>query len=100
MDGRNVSVTLRRVTMEALADRIQTNAGLGRPVVDKTGLAGTYELKLSYTPEERKSRGPDPDPNEISIFTAVQDQLGLKLEPQAVIRDFLVIDRIQKLSEN
>ncbi len=63
---------------------------VGRPVVDKTGLPGSYKLKLSYAP--RNATDSDlPD-----VFTAVQDQLGLKLESKKVPADFLVIDHVDK----
>ena len=67
---------------------------LGRPVVDKTGLAGSYDIKLSYASEN----GPETADSALpSIFTAVQEQLGLKLEAQKVSQDFLVIDHIEKI---
>jgi len=46
-------------------------------VVDKTGLAGTYDLKIEATPESRINR--DSELGDLSVFTAVQEQLGLKL---------------------
>ncbi len=62
-----------------------------RPVVDKTGLAGLYEIKLSYAPENAT------DTALPSVFTAVQQQLGLKLEPQKVTVETLVIDHLEKI---
>ena len=54
-------------------------------VVDKTGLAGVYDWELVYTPDNLRNHPPDRfkdvDPNGPSIFTAVEQQLGLKLEP-------------------
>jgi len=64
---------------------------LGRPVIDKTGIAGNYEINLSYAPAAST------DSTLPSIFTAVQEQLGLKLESQKVPQDFLVIDHIEKV---
>jgi uncharacterized protein (TIGR03435 family) len=58
----------------------------GRPVVDKTGLSGVYELDLTWTPEQGPP-GPGgtasqaaPSSDDVPLFTAVQEQLGLKLE--------------------
>ena len=61
-----------------------------RPVIDRTGLTGTYKLRIEATPEFRIDR--DPQPDDLSIFTAVQEQLGLKLEPSTAPLDILVID--------
>jgi hypothetical protein len=60
--------------MESLADRIQSNARSDRPVLDKTGLVGSYEIKLTYNPKYlNRLPGSEPDPNDIDIFTAVQE---------------------------
>ncbi|HEY5329558.1 MAG TPA: TIGR03435 family protein [Acidobacteriaceae bacterium] len=64
---------------------------LGQPVMDKTGIEGNYILDLHFAPAtSTESTFP-------SIFTAVQEQLGLKLEPQKVPTDFLVIDHVEKV---
>lgn len=63
---------------------------LGRPVIDRTGLTGHYDFKLQWAPD---SNGP-------SIFTAIREQLGLRLESQRGPVDFLVIDRVEKPSKN
>jgi uncharacterized protein (TIGR03435 family) len=85
---------------------------LGRPVIDRTGLKGNYDFKLQWTPDPGQSGGfggppppgieapPPPDPNGPSIFTAVQEQLGLRLESQKGPVDLIVIDRVEKLSDN
>jgi uncharacterized protein (TIGR03435 family) len=62
----------------------------GRPVIDKTGITGTFSIKLKYAPMD------DPDSPLPSVFTALQDQLGLKLIPQKVPVEELVIDHIDK----
>jgi uncharacterized protein (TIGR03435 family) len=73
-----------------------------RQVVDKTGLPGNYDFTLHWDPEtqspdlDRSDAGP-PGP---SIFTALQEQLGLKLEPQKGPVDTLIVDSIEKPSEN
>jgi uncharacterized protein (TIGR03435 family) len=67
---------------------------LDRPVVDQTGLAGLYAFSLTWTLENARLK-PNPD-----IFTAVQEQLGLKLDPQKATFDSLVIDRAERPSEN
>jgi uncharacterized protein (TIGR03435 family) len=73
---------------------------LQRTVVDRTGLTGTYNFMLTWTPESvAAERGPDTpaiDPNGASIFTALQEQLGLKLEPAEGRVDVLVVDHVEK----
>jgi len=87
---------------------------VGRKVVDKTGITGFYDIKLSFAYDPQLSQmkmigpggpgsaGPAPAsaPAGASIFTAIQDQLGLKLEPDKVPTDFIVIDSAEKPSEN
>lgn len=63
----------------------------GQTVVDQTGLTGTYDFKLSFAPLE------DANSSLPNFFTAVQEQLGLKLESQKVPVDFLVIDHVEKI---
>jgi uncharacterized protein (TIGR03435 family) len=96
--GRNQTVTATAFTMEHLATEIGNGFVWERPVVDKTGLAGKYDIKLEATPEHRMSR--DPQLGDISIFSAVQEQLGLKLEAQKDNVKILPIDNVDKPSEN
>ncbi len=95
--GRRGHYDAKRVTMQMLADFIRRE--VGDPVVDQTGLAGIYQLKLDYTPENNQPRPdgtPAPESEGPSIFTAVQEQLGLKLVRQKVTVDILVVDHIEK----
>jgi uncharacterized protein (TIGR03435 family) len=86
---------------------------LGRPVIDKTEIKGNFDFSLQWTPDETQrgagfggmappaADNPLPaDPSGPSIFTAVQDQLGLRLEAQKGPVETLVIDRIEKASGN
>ena len=81
----------------------------GRIVVDKTGLAGNYDFTLAWTPDQMPGAGqrppgaPEPppiDPNGPSLFTAVQEQLGLKLDSQRGPVAIIVIDRAERPTEN
>jgi uncharacterized protein (TIGR03435 family) len=100
-------------TMQFLADALSRQ--LGRAVKDKTGLAGRYDFTLTWTPEagsgsgagdrpggpESAGGGPTLDPGSgASLFTAVQEQLGLKLEPQKAMVDVVVVDSVEKPAEN
>lgn len=84
---------------------------VGRPVFDKTGLTGRFDYHLEFEPDETMPGFHDgelsgsagaalPDPAGPSIFTALQQQLGLKLEPAKGSAEFLVIDSIERASEN
>lgn len=76
---------------------------LGRTVIDKSGLTGMYDIELSFTPEQRTpgvDLPPSSDPNAPSIYTAVREQLGLKLESQKDLEEVLVIDHVERPSEN
>jgi bla regulator protein blaR1 len=89
LSGRSVSPAMLAATLSEF---------LGRTVVDRTGLAGTFELELKWTPDQAPRRpagtsDPPPiDPNGPSLFTAVREQLGLKLESIRGPVDVLVID--------
>jgi len=77
-------------------------------VVDKTNLTGKYDVDLQWTPEAALMQSAPPDtgtppldePAGPSIFTALQEQLGLKLESAKVPVHILVIDRIERPSDN
>ncbi len=97
--GRNYKVTMRKVAMEEICSAIG-NAFLDRPIVDQTGLTGFYDATLAYTPQTRAIREGEPDLNDMSIFIAVQEQLGLKLEPTKATIQVLVVDRVAKPSAN
>jgi uncharacterized protein (TIGR03435 family) len=68
----------------------------GRNVYDKTGLAGLYDVEVTYGENQDSSSGD----SGLSIFTAVQEQLGLKLEPAKAPIDVYVIDHLERPSEN
>lgn len=79
-----------------------------RPVVDRTGLPGRFDFTLNWTPDESQGRSfgprppaPTPDSNAPpGFFTAIQEQLGLRIEPQTAPVDIIVIDRVEKPSDN
>src|SRR5918993_3019681 len=74
-----------------------------RVVIDRTGLEGNFDIDLTFTPD-RMPQGPPPpgvqipsfDPNGPSLFTAVQEQLGLKLESERAPIEVLVIDHVER----
>jgi uncharacterized protein (TIGR03435 family) len=75
---------------------------VGRQVIDKTGLTGNYDFKLTWTPDEMSatpdsSASGDSGP---SIFAAIEDQLGLKLVSAKGPVEVIVVDHIEKPSAN
>ena len=84
-----------RATMEALARQLTRSAG--RPVLDKTGLAGDYTFTLEWLPADGAAA---PDSNTSTVFTAVHEQLGLKLNPARDPIEMLVIDHAEKPRAN
>lgn len=88
-------------TIELLARELSQAAG--RIVIDKTGIDGRYDLTVRWTPDNAPppmlNGAPDPDPPP-DIFTAIQEQLGLKLEPAKGPVPVLVVDHIEMPSEN
>ncbi len=100
-------LTVTNATMADFAGLMQS-AVLDRPVVNQTALPGRYDFLLKWTPDESQfggmgikvpppSNAADAPPN---LFTAVQDQLGLKLDTTKASVDVLAIDHIEKPSEN
>jgi uncharacterized protein (TIGR03435 family) len=80
---------------------------VARPVIDKTGLSDTFDVNLSFLPDQATAGLPlppgvaaAPDPNAVTIFTALQEQLGLRLDPDKGPVEVLVIDSLQRPSEN
>jgi uncharacterized protein (TIGR03435 family) len=109
--GGNVTKIGLGVTMDQLAGGML--ASLDRPVINRTGLAGIFDVHLVYaldmtTPAQRRLDGassPTPipltsDPTAPSVFSAIQQQLGLKLASDKVLVEVLVIDHVEKPSAN
>jgi uncharacterized protein (TIGR03435 family) len=95
----------QQMSMQMLADVLSRVSG--RPILDKTGLTGTYDLKLEWTPDVTdgpiKVNPAEPPPSDTSgpsLFTAIQEQLGLKLEAQKAPVDVYIVERVEKPSEN
>lgn len=88
------------MTLEELAQRL-TGGEAGRPVVDRTGLEGFFDLDLYWSVDRTFATGAvPPEVDGPSLFTAVQEQLNLKLDPRTEPQDVFVVDRIERPSEN
>ena len=70
--------------------------GLDRPLINQTGITGLYDFHLEYA----SSEAPSNVPAGRSIFAAIQEQLGLRLEAATAPREFLVIDHVERPSGN
>ncbi len=91
------SIMMGAVTMSELADSLASAAG--RPVVDRTGVTGRYGFTLNFTPVTPPDAGGDSEPPD--FFTAVQQQLGLRLESRRQPIEILVVDRAERtIGEN
>ena len=99
-------MTVRNATLSEFASLMQRYVRLDRPIVDHTGIAGKYDFKLIWTPDFSQFDGNPPpgpareDENAPSLYTAIQEQLGLKLEAAREPTDVLVIDHVERPSEN
>jgi uncharacterized protein (TIGR03435 family) len=94
----------QRGRISQLADRLSTL--LSVTVVDKTGLQGSYNITMTWTPDpetERLLTGDRPPASDVpgnSVFTAIQEQLGLKLVAGKGPVDVIVIDSVEKATAN
>jgi uncharacterized protein (TIGR03435 family) len=102
--GPNTFVDANPTTLDSFCKLL--GLVLDRPVIDRTGIAGKYSFKFEFLVDQSTpgvldlpGAGSEILPA-ASIFTAVQEQLGLKLVPMKGPRDYLVIDRIERPSEN
>ena len=107
--GRGM-INTQGATMAMLVQQLSQH--LGKPVVDKTGIEGRFDIELRWTPEPGQGLpglgGPPPppdalppaDPNGPTIFTAVQEQLGLRLDSQKTTVPLIVIEAVSKPTEN
>lgn len=94
----NITVTGSDHTVALLAEQLSRT--LGRVVVDKTGLDGRYDLTLKWATDDGASTAGSSADAGPSIFTAIQEQLGLKLESGKGPVPILVVDHLEKPSEN
>jgi uncharacterized protein (TIGR03435 family) len=85
--------TARGISIDSLAMNLSNT--VGRTVVNQTGLEGTYDFTLEWAPEGADASDPRP-----SIFTALEEQMGLKLKPARGPVDAIVVDAIKRPSQN
>ncbi len=95
MDIHGMQVTASNLRMTALANYLSRQTD--RVVIDKTGLPARYDLKFKWSPDLEQTERSDEAP---PLFTALQEQLGLKLQPSRGPVPTLVIDHIERPKEN
>jgi uncharacterized protein (TIGR03435 family) len=81
-------------SMEALVNALGS-FGLSRMVVDRTGLNGVFEFELRWSPDDARATATAPNDSP-SIFAALQEQLGLRLESRRGPVEFLVVDSVER----
>ena len=92
--GQVMTVNVHGISAADLADGLFVELS-GRTVIDKTGLRGLFDLQLEFTPDQNLEDGTG-----LSIFTAMQEQLGLKLESGKGPVKVFVVDRVERPSGN
>jgi uncharacterized protein (TIGR03435 family) len=95
LEGTGVGIS----QLATLLSRQYTPSGLRRPIIDRTGLTGTFDFHLEWTPDQVTGPQSD-DATGPSIFTAIQEQLGLKLESARGPVEVFDIDHVERPSEN
>jgi uncharacterized protein (TIGR03435 family) len=95
MTSRRGHLTATHASMSGLAHFLAgPNLKLGRPVVDKTGLDGAFDFTLDWTLDSEAEKSADHPP---SIFVALQEQLGLKLEARRGPVEVLIVDHVERI---
>jgi uncharacterized protein (TIGR03435 family) len=102
------ALTVRNATMGDFSSFILQGAVLDRPVLNQTGIVGRWDFTLNWTPDDSQFHGmgvkiPPPTDNASAppnLYTAIQEQIGLKLDATKAPAEVLVIDHVEKPSEN
>ena len=94
----------RNVSMELIANSIGQGGDIDRPVLDKTGLTGMFDVAIEFTPQLDSSSPLDANSHRDitgpTFQEALRDQNGLRLEPQMGPIDFLVVSSVEEPSPN
>jgi uncharacterized protein (TIGR03435 family) len=94
----------RNMTLAVLATYLPSIGDLDRPVLDRTGLQGSFDFSLEFTPEaylpENSGVAADPDVRITGFHEALEKQLGLILAPAKAPLDVLIVDHVERPTEN
>ncbi len=103
--GPNTKLEAQAITLDYFSKLL--SLVLDRPVIDRTSISGKFDFHLSYLVDQTTPGAlfpelgqPSDDSPAASIFTVLQEQLGLKLEPTKGSREYLVIDHVERPTEN
>jgi uncharacterized protein (TIGR03435 family) len=96
IDANKSDIVATQLTLSQLAGNL--SAPLDRTVIDSTGLTGQYDFRLRWTPDTVAAGAPADAPPD--LFTAIQEQLGLKLEPSKGPVETLIIDHVEQPTDN
>ncbi len=103
LKGGGPNLPARNASMKQLAELLQSFV-FERPVLDKTGLTGSFDFTLTWKPEPDQFRGKGEsmvsNPDDPDIFKALQEQLGLKLDSSKEQTEVIVIDSVERPSDN
>ena len=94
-NGRNTHLKAENISMPSFARTLSRNSDVGGLVIDKTGLTGGFNFELDWAPDKHDASDDRP-----SIFNALQEQLGLKLESAKITIQAVVIDKAEKPEAN
>ena len=97
--GRNRTLDGKGLSIPDIA-RVLARVELHRPVIDRTDLTGTFDVHLEWTPDLATGTVNVASSDGPSIFTALREQLGLKLDSSRALSEMIVIDRIERPSAN
>jgi bla regulator protein blaR1 len=99
--GRMVLWGSRNTTMDLLAAHLNDRGDIGKPVVDRSGLNGRFDFTMQWTMEYLPVSTPVPPDTPVTTFLeALKDQLGMKLEPTRAAMKVLVVDSLERPTEN
>jgi uncharacterized protein (TIGR03435 family) len=103
--GSNTVLNAEEATIDYFSEIL--SLALNRPIVYKGGIPGKYNFHLEFPTDQTASSGvrglpvlPADEPSAASVFTVMQEQLGLKLEPASGPREFLIVDHVERPSAN
>jgi len=100
MSSHNTHLVAGNVTMEGFAKNLTRDRDVGRLVIDKTGLAGKFDFELDWKREALDGKPEASNDDRPSIFTALQEQLGLRLEAAKIPIEAIVIESAEKPGGN
>jgi uncharacterized protein (TIGR03435 family) len=97
--GRNRTLDGKGISIAALAIAL-SRAELRRPVIDKTDLTGTFDIHLEWMPDSMPGPGDQETSDKPTIFSALREQLGLRLDSSQAFSEVIVVDRVEKPTGN